>query len=87
MKTTIAAMPSTMSRATFDDAYVWTSGPFAFGRVCGYYDKHCREKLPEVITKMCQEKGYPLGPILKHVAKAGAARTLLRTKFQRQAAW
>ena len=57
-----------------------------FERVCGHYDSHCGETLPETVTKMPQEKGNPLGSILKHVTEAGAARTLFGTKFAKQTA-
>ena len=60
---------------------------FTFNRVCVYYDNHCGETLREAITKMCQERGYPLDLIIKHVAEAGAARTLFCTKFGKQTAW
>ena len=80
-------MSSTVSHATINDENTWMTDTFLLNRVCVYYDYHCCETLREAVTTMCQEKGYPLDLILKHVTEEGAARTLFRTKFGKQTPW
>ena len=80
-------MSSSVSHASINDENTWMTDTFLFSRVCVYYDYHCGETLREAVTTMCQEKCYPLDLILKNVAGAVAARTLLRTKFGKQTAW